>query len=138
MRARRTVPLLLLLLTVGSGLFAMHTFGHAGPRPAATHEATAMAAMPEAGVGLSAGQPAAASILASGGTSPGMPMDPAAVCLAILCALTAIVAALMMLAGLRAGAGRLPMMASIVGIAGRGPPRAGVGLRIAELSVLRN
>jgi len=136
MRVPRRLPLLLLLLAVTAGLFTMHTFGHSGPATGLAHapHAAAMAGMQDAGI-VAATEPM--TVLVPGGPAQ-MPMDPMAVCLAVLCVSALIVAAL---TALRRAPTRAHMPAHLTAgfpASGRGPPTLRIGLQLADLSVLRN
>jgi len=137
-RMPRSVPLLLMSVAVAVGLLTMHTLGHDQPSPAramgsalAAHTGMAhvgdLEAMPGLQVGLAA-EP-------HGGH--GMPDGVAALCLAVLAATVIIVG--LILSG-RARGLAVPVVGVLRGGAapGRGPPPLRLGLRLADLSVLRN
>jgi hypothetical protein len=135
-RLRRSAPLLMLLL-VTTGVFGMHTLGHAGSGHVAGHPPVSMP------VGVAhamddgcCGAPAARAL---GGHAPGVPMsDPTAICLAILCAALLAVVVFPLRRNRQSGERRRDVAAA-VSRTGRGPPgRPRLGLLIADLAVLRN
>jgi hypothetical protein len=113
----------------------MHTLGHSGPHemvPAANGHAVSTMAWGhdgQASIGqASIGQPA----------TPMPPMDPTALCVAILAALSVIILAIARLRSGRATAsGALALIAHAGGTV-RGPPGSRLGLLITHLSVMRN
>jgi hypothetical protein len=135
MRTRRSLPWLLMLFLLAAGVAGMHTLGHAAGEHAAAGHGPAVHVMGDAGC---CGDPAAMPMAATG-RAPGMPMtDPTLMCLAILGAAALICVALILLA--RRGSSTLAATTTrfFVLRPGRGPPRALLGLTIADLSVLRN
>lgn len=141
-----TVRWLLLAWTL-LGLAAMHTLGHTGaghsmamPQPPAVHrlQTTAMMLAEHAvHVSAPAGQACASSCAhVSDGFPAGGHPDSWSVCLAILAALAVVVVVgwLLRAATVRGGANRSMRPLSVTP---RAPPLPGVGLRLADLSVLR-
>ena len=143
-RMRRSAPLLVALFAVAAGLVGMHTLGHVND--AATSMRTSVAETVMAGM-VHHGATDVGHLLASlkpqsavatdlhGGH--GMPVGVAAVCLAVLAAVTVIVG-LFMHGRRRAAADRARSILRAVVAPVRGPPPVRLGLRLADLSVLRN
>ncbi|MEV6965060.1 DUF6153 family protein [Hamadaea sp. NPDC051192] len=137
MRARRSGPLLLLLLLLAAGIAGMHTLGHAAHGP--THAPMSampthapMSAMPadHAAPGMAAGWE-------SGSGRHGPMTDPTVMCLAILGGVALLAVALLLRLQRSTASGvRPPQPAARE--SGRDPPRTPVGLLLADLSVLRN
>jgi hypothetical protein len=129
--------MLLMLLLLTAGVAGMHTLGHAdaGHAVAAGHSSDVHLMQDPGCCGATAPMLLTAT---SGRGSPTPMTDPALMCLAILGAAALIAFALVLLARLRA----VPLLAaatpSVALRPGRGPPRAPLGLTIADLSVLRN
>ena len=138
MRTRRSLPWLLMLLLLAAGVAGMHTLGHAAGGHTTTH-ATAHSPAVHVMQDSDCCGAAAAVPVAANGHRPEAPMtDPTVMCLAILGAAVLIAFALVMLS--RPGP-TTPPTASTSAITlrpGRGPPRALLGLTLADLSVLRN
>lgn len=132
---------LLLAVFVAAGVAGMHTLGHVAPHGHGVHGHGAHG-IHGAHVGVMAGPPpvaAAASVetVLSALRAPDLSPDPMAACVAIL---TAFAMALLLAAALAAA--RRPASFSYgpaaAGLpAGRGPPPTPLGLRLADLSVLR-
>ncbi len=134
-RIFKTGPALLMLLLVTAGLFTMHTLGHF--TMPATHGA-GPAAMPGTHSAKPAAMPADQQTQAAPAPDePNLPMGSMMMCVAILCALTVLaVAALLM--------SRLPTQSLLAQLslhrvidAVRGPPASPIGLTLTNLSVLR-
>jgi uncharacterized membrane protein YphA (DoxX/SURF4 family) len=123
-RIFKTGPALLMLLFVTAGLFTMHTLGHFTMPAAHGGEHPAMSAGP---------QPQA--VPAS--HEPDMPMGSVVMCVAILCGLTLLVVAALLLRRLRVHGLAAQLRRHRVLDAVRGPPVMPIGLAIADLSVLR-
>jgi len=139
MRIRRSTPLLLILLAVTAGLLGMHTIGHLrshSAMPDTTAAVVTMAAPMQHASAMVSG--AAVSSQVDSGRPHGMPMDPATLCLAILCTLAIVLATLTVLRWRRLAADLSRHVAGAVLGVVRGPPDVGIGLRLADLSVLRN
>lgn len=132
MRMRSVAPVLLLLAVV-AGLFTMHTVGHLSSHGTAPHTATAPAAESHDGYH---GQ--LLRMVAAHGGPHGLPGDLTALCVAILCAVLTIAVALTLLRRPRSQPVGPAGRAWATAASSRGPPRSGIGLRIADLSVLRN
>lgn len=133
----------LLLILVAFGIACMHTLGHphshgghdCAGQPPAIMGAHQPPAGPHTGAAAAAGITAATIGPAACGT--GMLLDPFTVCLAILVAGLVVLLAALVMAGRRLRSLRGHIRAALV-VAGRGPPpRPGLGLRLADLSVLR-
>lgn len=141
MRERRFTPVLLLLAVV-AGLLTMHTVGHVGSHAAAAHSVAA--ASPAKGHGSADHAPMSAAVADLGadvvqkGGSPALPGDLTALCMAILSAIATIVAALILLRRRRQPTAAAFQLGGAVAAGSRAPPRPGIGLLIADLSVLRN
>jgi hypothetical protein len=131
-RASRSIPATLLLVAVTSGLFAMHTLGHAGaPGTMPGHQATAPMHASHAGPSLPS-----VDLPAPGG--PGLMMGELLVCLAIL---GGVVLFALTSRRARGGVPRRPAgpgWATWIASAVRGPPSSRIGLALADLSVLRS
>jgi hypothetical protein len=112
-----------MLLLVTAGLFTMHTLGHFGP-PA--QHGTRHAAM-------AADWPQAAPVP----DGPDMPMGSVVMCVAILCGLTVLAVAAILLSRLRARSLMTQLSLHRVIDAVRGPPTVPIGLTLADLAVLR-
>jgi hypothetical protein len=130
-RISKTVPVLMLLFVVTTGLFTMHTLGHFG----------APESMPMPGGYLTmVMQPDHAAPIAVSGheDNPAIPMGSMVACVAILAGLLLLAVAVLL--GRRAR-GRLFVTMDPLGRivdAVRGPPKIRPGLALACLSVSRN
>lgn len=148
MAGRRPLIRLVLLIAVAFGVAGMHTLGHAGME----HASFGHAAMPAisapwaapTGAGVHGGALAAMHDVVAGrgfsdageGRGSGPDVNPFSVCMAVLTALAmaVLVAAALQAARVRTTANRpAPPVAS----PSRAPPPVPLGLRIADLSVLR-
>jgi hypothetical protein len=141
MRVRRFAPAFLLLAVV-AGLFMMHTIGHLGTHAGMSHVAAMPAAMTHDHADL---PPSAAlvadldpAVVARPGGAPGLPGDLMALCVAILAAVATIAVAMILLRHRRAVPAGQRTLARCLAIGSRAPPWPGIGLRLADLSVLRN
>lgn len=115
---------LTMIILVIAGLFTMHTIGHLGIHDAipATHQAH-----------KTAPDPAAAPV----SNDPGFPIAPLALCVAVLLAMITLAFGIALLARLTPRDLLRKLGGDGVLTAGRGPPAPRIGLRIADLSVLR-
>lgn len=132
--ARRPAALRLLLLAVlAFGVVGMHTTSHSPLR----HQPSAAGHTAASNMAMVATPPGTVLAMISDRETPSGGMNGSQVCLAVLVGigLVVLVAALARAAGALGGSALAP--APLVAPSGRGPPPTPVGLRLADLSVLR-
>lgn len=140
MAGQRAVLRLLLFLTVATGIAGMHTLGHPSPSGHGGHGGApaqiATRESPAAHVAMATAT-VAGSVSDAALVGVGRSLDPSTVCLAVLVAfgLAALLAALVVVARRTPPLGRY--LHKIPSQTGRGPPATLLGLRLANLSVLR-
>ena len=135
---------LILLLAVAFGVFGMHTIGHVSTTHAVMPHMSQAVAHPDdvpptvaSVMGMPAPVSSAGSRVPAGGALP--ILDPTAICLAMLSAvgLLALLRVARRRRGRLVGPARAARLAQAGSTSGRAPPHRGVGLAVAQLSVLR-